>query len=113
LLFRAMRLSPRDPRGWFITLKLAWVYIVDGQYDQAISVATKVLNQNPRSAHALRMLASSLAKQGQLDQAAAALREALKIEPMTLTRLRARLMFVNEAVWRDYAAGLRLAGLPE
>jgi TolB-like protein len=113
LLFRAMRLSPRDPRGWFITLKLAWVHIIAGQYDKAISVAEKVLNQNPHSAHALRMLAASLAKQGRLDEGAAALREALNIEPMTLTRLRARLMFVHEGVWRDYAAGLRLTGLPE
>src|SRR5712671_348125 len=50
LVFRAMRLSPRDPRGWFITLKAAWVYFVDGQYDQAISAAKTVLNRNPRSA---------------------------------------------------------------
>jgi tetratricopeptide (TPR) repeat protein len=113
LLFRAMRLSPRDPREWFITLKMAWVYIIDGRYDQAITVAKTVLNQNPRSAHALRMLAASLAKQGQLDQGVAALREALNIEPITLTKLRARLTFVDEGVWRDYAAGLRLAGLPE
>jgi cytochrome c-type biogenesis protein CcmH/NrfG len=35
-----------------------------------------VLNQNPRSAHALRLLAASLATQGRLDQAAEALREA-------------------------------------
>jgi TolB-like protein len=113
LLFRAMRLSPRDPRGWFITLKLAWVHIIAGQYDKAISVAEKVLNQNPHSAHALRMLAASLAKQGRLNEGAAALREALNIEPITLTKLRARLMFVDEGVWRDYAAGLCLAGLPE
>jgi tetratricopeptide (TPR) repeat protein len=113
LLFRAMRLSPRDPRGWFITLKLAWVHIIDRHYAQAISVAEKALNQNPRSAHALRMLAASLAKQGRLDQGTAALREALNIEPMTLTKLRARLMFVDEGVWHDYAGGLRLAGLPE
>jgi TolB-like protein len=113
LLFRAMRLSPRDPRGWFITLKLAWVHIIAGQYDKAISVAEKALNQNPHSAHALRLLAASLAKQGRLDEGAAAVREALNIEPMTLTRLRARLMFVDEDVWRDYAAGLRLTGLPE
>jgi tetratricopeptide (TPR) repeat protein len=52
LLFRAARLSPRDPRGWFITSKMAWAYTVGGQFDEAISAANKVLNQNPRSAYA-------------------------------------------------------------
>ena len=114
LLFRAARLSPRDPRGWFITSKMAWAYIVGGQLDEAISAANKVLNQNPRSAYALRFLAASLAKQGRLDRAAAAMREVLSIEPqLTLAKLRARLMFIEETVWHDYSAALRLAGLPE
>jgi TolB-like protein len=114
LVFRAMRLSPRDPRGWFITLKAAWVYFVDGQFDQAISAAKTVLNRNPRSAYALRFLAASLAKQGRLDHAADAIREVLSIEPqLTLTKLRLRLMFIEPEVWQNYSAALGLAGLPE
>jgi tetratricopeptide (TPR) repeat protein len=113
LLFRAMRLSPRDPRGWFITLAMSWTYLVDGQFDQAIAAAKKVLNQNPQCSYALRFLASSLAKQGRENQAAEVAPEAVGIEPVTLTKLRTRLMFIDEGVWRDYAAGLRLAGLSE
>ena len=114
LVFRAMRLSPRDPRGWFITLKAAWVYFVDGQFDQAISAAKKVLNQNPRSAYALRFLAASLAKQGRLNHAADAIREVLNIEPqLTLTKLRPRLMYIEDRIWQNYSAALHLAGLPE
>jgi TolB-like protein/Flp pilus assembly protein TadD len=114
LVSRAMRLSPRDPRGWFITSKAAWVYIVDGQFDQAISAAKKVLNQNPRSGYALRFLAASLAKQGRLNDAAEVIREVLNVEPqLTLTKLRARVMFIEEKIWHDYAAAMRLAGLPE
>jgi tetratricopeptide (TPR) repeat protein len=114
LLFRAVRLSPRDPRGWFITSKMTWAYFVQGQFDEAVSAAKKVLNQNPQSAYALRILAASLAKQGRLNDAAAAIREALNIEPhLTLTKLRARKMFIQEDIWRDYAAALRLTGLPE
>jgi tetratricopeptide (TPR) repeat protein len=114
LLFRATRLSPRDPRGWFITSKMAWAYTVGGQFDEAISAANKVLNQNPRSAYALRFLAASLARKGRLDRAAAAIREVLSIEPrLTLAKLRARLMFIEETVWLEYSAALRLAGLPE
>jgi tetratricopeptide (TPR) repeat protein len=114
LLFRAARLSPRDPRGWFITSKIAWTYTVSGKFDEAISAANKVLNQNPRSAYALRFLAASLARRGRLNQAAGAIREVLSIEPqLTLARLRARLMFIEETVWHEYSAALRLAGLPE
>jgi TolB-like protein len=114
LLFRATRLSPRDPRGWFITSKMAWAYTVGGQFDEAISAANKVLNQNPRSAYALRFLAANLARQGRLDRAAAAIRQVLSIEPrLTLAKLRARLMFIEETVWLEYSAALRLAGLPE
>jgi tetratricopeptide (TPR) repeat protein len=114
LLFRAGRLSPRDPRGWFITSKMTWAYFVQGQFDEAVSAAKKVLNQNPQSAYALRILAASLAKQGRLNDAAAAIREVLNIEPQfTLTKLRARKMYIQEDIWRDYAAALRLTGLPE
>jgi tetratricopeptide (TPR) repeat protein len=114
LLARAARLSPRDPRGWFITSKMAWAYLVEGRLDEAIAAAKKVLNQNPSSAYVLRFLAVSLAKQGRLDQAAAALQQALEIEPqLTLTKLRARRMFVDDKVWADYSAAIRLAGLPE
>jgi TolB-like protein/tetratricopeptide (TPR) repeat protein len=114
LLVRAARLSPRDPRGWLITSKMAWAYFVDGQFDEAVSAAKKVLNQNPRSAYALRFLAASLAQQGRLHDAAVAVRGVLNVEPqLTLTKLRARLMFVDEKTWRNYSAALRLAGLPE
>jgi TolB-like protein/predicted Zn-dependent protease len=114
LLVRAARLSPRDPRGWFITSKMAWAYHVAGQFDEAISEAKKVLRENPHSAYALRFLAASLARKGRLDGAAEAIREVLNVEPeLTLTRLRARLMFIEEKVWREYSSALRLAGLPE
>jgi hypothetical protein len=49
-----------------------------------------------------------------LHDAAVAVRGVLNVEPqLTLTKLRARLMFVDEKTWRNYSAALRLAGLPE
>jgi tetratricopeptide (TPR) repeat protein len=113
LLFRAVRLSPRDPRGWFIKLGISWTYLVDGQFDQAIAAAKNVLNQNPQCSYALRFVASSLAKQGRVNQAAEVARKALSIEPVTLAKLRGRLMFIDDGGWRDYAAGLRDAGLAD
>ena len=114
LLSRASHLSPRDPRGWLITSHLAWAHLREGQPDKTISAAERVLNQNPGSAYALRFLAAGLAQQGRLDEAAQAIRRALNVEPqLTLTKLRSRLMFLDEKTWRDYSVALRLAGLPE
>jgi hypothetical protein len=42
------------------------------------------------------------------------MREILEIEPeLTLTKLRARLMFLSDWCWSRYAAGLRGAGMPD
>jgi hypothetical protein len=49
-----------------------------------------------------------------LNDAAEVIREVLNVEPqLTLTKLRARVMFIEEKIWHDYAAAMRLAGLPE
>ncbi len=74
----------------------------------------KSLGPEPRFAIALRMLAASLAKTGELDQAAEAMKKMLEIEPqLTLSRLRTRLTFMPQSIWINLAEGLRLAGLPE
>jgi tetratricopeptide (TPR) repeat protein len=114
LFRRAERLSPRDPRGWFISTGLAAAHFFEGRFDEAALWAQKALVRNPRFAIALRFLAASLAKQGQADKAAAAMREILNIEPeLTLTKLRARLMFMSDWCWTGFSDGLRGAGLPE
>jgi len=114
LLDRAERLSPRDPRGWFITGGRPFAYFIAGRFDEAESAAKKALMQNPRYTGPLRNLAASLVKAGRLDDAADVVREVLNIEPqLTLTKLRARSMYMEENIWNDYSAALRLAGLPE
>ena len=114
LFRRAERLNPRDPRGWLRAAGMALACLVAGNFDESASLARSALNENPRYAAALRFLASSLAKLGQRDQAAEIARQVLQIEPQfTLTRLRARLTFMDEGVWSAYADGMRLAGLPE
>jgi TolB-like protein len=113
-LVRAERLSPRDPRGWYITWVMSLAYFMEGLFADAVSAAKKSLNQNPRSTLALRLLAASLAKQGELKLAAEVMRQMREIEPqLTLTKLRTRLMHFQEDFWQEYSAALRLAGLPE
>ena len=93
---------------------MAFAHFVEGRFDEAATWAQKALAQNPRYAAGLRILAASLAKLGQRDKAAEAMREVLKLEPqLTLSKLRARSMHYEESVWNKLADGLRLAGLPE
>lgn len=114
LFERAERLSPRDPRGWVIAIGFATVHMAEGRFDKALSFTEKALVQNPRSAVALRMLAASSAQLGKMDQATAALQEALKFDPqLTVSRMRSRLPFMAEKLWSGYSSGLRLAGLPD
>ncbi len=110
LLRRAERLSPRDPRGWFIATGIGMAHFFAGRFDEAVTWTRKALMHNPRYTPALRFLAASLAKQGQRQMALEVMQEVLKIEPdLTLSSLRRRLFFINEF----YADALRLAGLPE
>jgi tetratricopeptide (TPR) repeat protein len=102
LLYRAERLSPREPRGWLIAMGIANVHIQAGRFDEGISACRRALNQNPRNAMMLRMLAASLVKQGRQSEASQVAREVLAVEPqLTLTKLRARFMFVNAEFWKN------------
>ena len=62
LFRRAERLSPRDPRGWWIAAGMANAYLLDDQFTEAVMWAKKSLMHNPRYALALRLLSAGLAK---------------------------------------------------
>jgi tetratricopeptide (TPR) repeat protein len=114
LLLRADRLSPRDPRGWFIAACLGFAYYKERRYDESVAAAKKALNQNPHYTWPFRSLVVSLIGKGLQSEARQVARELLTIEPqLTLTKLRARLTFREESDWNDYAGALRLAGIPE
>ena len=113
-LRRADRLSPCDPRAWFINTGMGMAHFQTSQYDESIVWLKKALAQNPHSAVALRVLAANLANLGQKDRASEAIRELLKIEPhLTISDLRARMLMAHERLWTKFSAALRLAGLPE
>ena len=113
-LRRADRLSPRDPRTWFINTGMGMAHFQASQYEEFIVWLKKALAQNPHSAVALRVLAASLANLGQKDRASEAIRELLKIEPhLTISGFRARMLMLHENVWTKLSEALRLAGLPE
>ena len=71
------------------------------------------VTQVQRSAPTLRVLAASLARLGQTDAAAQAIRELLNLEPqLTIVSLRGRLEHMVEGVREPFLDALRLAGSP-
>jgi TolB-like protein/Flp pilus assembly protein TadD len=114
MIERARRLSPRDPRGWFMSGALAIAAISDGDYPEAVSWAEKALAQNRRFAVALRALAVALVKTGQRDRAVQVVQELRKIEPeLTISGFLARIPVPIASMARTYTDALRAAGLPE
>jgi tetratricopeptide (TPR) repeat protein len=112
LLRRAERLSPRDPKGWFITASLGSSYFMLDQFELTATYARKALLQNPRDASTHRLLAGSLVRMGQKEEAAAIIRELLKIHPdLTVSSWRARTP-LHESMAQKLGEALRLAGLP-
>src|SRR5262245_40663931 len=113
-LHRADRLSPRDPRTWFINTGIGMAHFIAERYEEAVLWNKKALAENPRSAVALRVLAASQARLGQKDRAQEAIRELLKIEPnLTISNLQPRMRMQHKSVWANFSEALRLAGLPE
>jgi hypothetical protein len=68
----------------------------------------------PRFNGAVRVLVASHAQLGQHDKVTEAMEWLRNIDPeFSLSRLRARLGFMHDRLWKPYAEGLRLAGFEE
>src|SRR5262249_25859575 len=114
LASRAERLSPRDPRAWFMATVVGLAHFHAGQFELAEANLKRALVQNPRFATALRTLAASLARLGRTDEANAVVRELLEIDPhLTIAKFKARSAFLADSVRDSIADALQLAGLPE
>jgi tetratricopeptide (TPR) repeat protein len=114
MIERARRLSPLDPRGWFMSGAMALAAIIDGNYAEAITWAEKALVRNRRFAVALRVLAVALVNVGERDRAAQIVRELLTIEPeLTISGFLTRIQVPLESMAKTYADALRAAGLPD
>ena len=90
--------------GWCVLQSLA----------PAESSGGNALSQNPRFAPTLRVLAASRARLGELDGAAAAVRELLQLEPhLTLDKLRQRLRHMSGSGLQSFLEALQMAGVPD
>ncbi len=114
-LDKAMRLSPRDPVLWGTQGVRSLTCTLLGQYEAAADWARKAVRGLRDAAywpHAI--LASALGNLGQIEDARAAVNEALRHKPdLSLTYLEKTLPTKEPGGLKPYLDGLRKAGLPE
>jgi len=110
---RAMRLSPRDPLGHALKNGIAFAYLIERRFEEALRWADLAIAEQPKFAGSLRVRASSLALLGRTAEAQEAARALLAVDPnFTIAQL-------TDRAWRasafnaEYIEGLRKAGVPE
>jgi adenylate cyclase len=114
LVERARRLSPVDPRGFYFSTAVCLAHFVAGRYGQAEEWARRAIRERPTYLAAHRFLATSLAQLGRLEEAAAALRDLLALDPgYTATEAERHIVLRDATARRIFVDGLRRAGLPE
>jgi TolB-like protein/Tfp pilus assembly protein PilF len=115
-LERALRLDSKNPgkAQWLDGMSTA--HFAAGHYEEAVDWAKQSIQINPDSDSSYRSLAVGYAQLGRIDEARAAVAEALRIDPdLTLEKVkRQRLDFglASDFIEREIDA-LRKAGLPE
>jgi len=110
---RAFQLSPRDPLEFDALSGMAIALLQLERDDEAIDAARRSTQRNPNFSTAWRVLAAALAQQGKTEQAMAAVRQLLQLEPaLTVEAFKARPAYTTRAISR-LIDGLRKAGLPE
>jgi TolB-like protein/DNA-binding winged helix-turn-helix (wHTH) protein/Tfp pilus assembly protein PilF len=111
---RAMRLNPLDPNAFSTQAGTASAHFFAGRYDEASSWAKRSLREQPSHTPPLRILASSSALAGRLEDAQAAIARLRHLEPtFRISDLRDRTHLHRPQDLATFADGLRKAGLPE
>ena len=108
-----MRLSPFDWYSFVFSLARGNSHLYRRQLREAVAWLSRAAQQGPRNAPTFLYLGSALAHAGQMEEARAAIRRLLELNPMsTVSRFRQRRRMREDDF--EYAMeGARLAGLPE
>jgi tetratricopeptide (TPR) repeat protein len=109
---RSMRLSPIDPLLGLMRAATGFAHLLAGRYDEAISWAQRACLDQPNYPVVWRLLASSSALSGRLDQAQEALARTLQLDPgLEMSTLSHYATWRRAEDFERYAEGLQLAGL--
>jgi len=100
-------------------MTMGQAHLLMGHVEQAIEFTRKARASNPRLYFTHTLLAAALGLKGELDEARAALAEAIKLRPEfnSLARWRAYMTWGSPEYWalreRTTHVGLRRAGMPD
>ena len=109
---RAFRLNPIPLPHFYILLAMA--YRVNGEYEKAIEVNLKGINDNPDQLASHLTLAASYISLNRTKKTYEAVKEVLRINPnFSLEYYANTLPFKNEKTTGKFVEALRKAGLPE
>jgi len=108
---KAIRLNPFPEYWYFGTLSRC--YLLKGQYEDALKAAKKALLRNPDASGNHRRLAVIYALLNRQEEASAATKKALEIDPSLSVKRVKHWPFKNQADLKLYADAMRKAGFPE
>ena len=110
---KAMALSPYDPLMYAYNSYASIAYLVDAQYERAIECALRCLRENPTYTAAHRQLVIALVLTGRENEAQAAARRLLELEPgLTVTGFRRRYPGSASPHTDIFCDALARAGIP-
>ena len=110
---KAMALSPYDPLMYAYNAYASIAYLVDGQYERAIECALRSLRENRTYTAAHRLLVIALVLTGRENEAQAAARQLLELEPgLTVTGFRRRYPGSSSPHVDIFCDALARAGIP-
>ena len=113
-LNRYKQLSPMDPGAFQYDVTFSVVALLKGDYEGAVAAGRSVSELNPAFSAACKPYLSALGHLGQLTEAAVVRRRLFAIEPgFSIQRFLASAPFERSQDREHFAAGLRLAGIPE
>jgi TolB-like protein len=113
-LNHAIRLSPRDSRGYAIFQALALAHHRCGDLELACDWASRAVRHNPNYLPGWSVLASSTALTGRDAEAKAAVEALNKLDPQfSISRLNRRYPAAVRDRFATYYEGLRRAGVPD
>ena len=113
LVNQAIRLSPHDGFVAIWLMGVFWAYHAEGRYEEAIDVAQKAIRLAPNNPTFRRQLASACALSGRMDEARAALKDYLRLEPNHTIADASKVPAKIQEHLDRFVDGLRIAGLSE